>query len=184
MRDEVINKLNEKAFVEKLITLETPEEVKKLFADGGAPIDDKEFEELKSLFKDTVQKLKELPAEELKNVAAGTSATTKIKDGLGVWSKGVDQFTKAITRPSKGAKVVNTLSSATSYVFGDDNEEPPKNLLYDSGDAWYKMNQENAEFVGATIKYGVPGIDLAVIGTTVAVGIVNGTKKFFNWITS
>ena len=61
------------AFLEKLISAKTDEEIKSVFKEHGVEISDKEIENLKKSFQQKIsEELKKLPENELKEIAGGT----------------------------------------------------------------------------------------------------------------
>ncbi len=71
MDKKIIEKLNNKEFVRKIINFETKEEVKKAFADEGVEVTEKDIDDLGEMIVNMVSKISEMPEEELDKVSGG-----------------------------------------------------------------------------------------------------------------
>lgn len=133
METEVLDsKLKEivssKEFVEKLLSLKTKDEVKKLFLDNGIEINDVEIEQLGMHLKKLVSKLinGELTDEQLQDLSAGANNEEKAH---------------VSAAPSKFTRTVGQVASwpvrAVSYTLGAVAAGFPKGFYDGWTDTWY-----------------------------------------------
>lgn len=133
METEVLDsKLKEivsnKEFVEKLLSLKTKDEVKKLFLDNGIEINDVEIEQLGMHLRKLVSKLinGELTDEQLEDLSAGAN-----NEGKTHVSAAPSKFTRTV------GQVVSWPVRAVSYTLGAVAAGLPKGFYDGWHDTWY-----------------------------------------------
>lgn len=121
-----------KEFAEKLLSLKTKDEVKKLFSDNGIEINDVEIEQLGANLRMLVPKLisGELTDKQLENLSSGEDLEKK-KSGI----VEPNSFTRFV------GKVLSTPVMVASYTAGAIVGGLPKGFYDGWQDTWYGYNR-------------------------------------------
>ena len=85
MNRQIIEKLTDKEFTEKIIGLKTKDDVKKAFKAEKIKISDKQLDELGRNIHEIVEEMSKLPPEELEKIAGGTKYFGGLIDNTRTW---------------------------------------------------------------------------------------------------
>lgn len=81
MDNKIAERLKDRSFVEKLMGLGTPDEVKSFFKSEGLTISDDELKEMGSSLNDVISQFKDIPDVELENISGGLGNPVKYVHG-------------------------------------------------------------------------------------------------------
>lgn len=108
MKNEIVKLLEDRDFVQKLMTREDVEDVKKLFKDKGVEVSDSDINELGEIMNEIVEALGKMSEEELKAICGGTDsgdAPMEVFDNGHKSLPGVDRVRRALGyEPTTAAK--------------------------------------------------------------------------------
>ena len=166
MRDVIIKLLENKDFVEKIITVENTEEVRKLFKENGIEIDDSELDELGSVMSEIIEILDKMPEDELNSVSGGAELRS-------INILGADLIRKAV-----GYEPAQYDDNITEYTKGYINKEHFKVIKLLSEEQPTDSSFKN--FVGKNANEIALGTIVAA-GTAAIIGGAYGAKRLVSW---
>lgn len=170
IRSEIIKLLEDKDFVQKIVTMEDVEEVKKSFKNKGVEISDNELNELGAIMNEIIEILNKMPEEELNSVSGGAELRSS-----NIW--GANLIRKAVGyKPAQYSDKDITQTSGGGLFGGTKTTSSTRELLAPEKITGSKFK----DFVGQNANEIALGT-MAAVGTAAIVGGAFGAKKLLNW---